>query len=551
MDWQYFSFHCVAWAYFSPPVDILFALNYLRTGFDFEEAMEQLYIKCNKTQSTTKTYADIGAKHLAGAAILSFTLPLPDTSSLADQLEAWKVGEGKEAVKRLTAATREQDVQEPLASLIKWMLPKLGNPQPLSVHDTHAGGIGGHSDGKKAKIDLSLCTPGSESALWSNLVSVIELKASLIPKTDYNDCVGEVIDRCRHIFDTQTERRVVIAAVMGATSIDVLEVTQTENARLCLAHTGMLEFRIDHNSPGLQHLLRLLSAPPNRFGFKPLIIPTHLDIGGQRYSRLEVLRRGSPRSAVLYKAQADAGDSPGSVVVVKELPRDSDSSPELEHLQNLKKLGCPHVPTVVGSEGCRIFAMRPMGQSLMEEGVDVVKRCMGEVCEAMIVAYENCDRLLHRDLSIGNVMQDGGHGYLIDWQVACSEPACAPEDELTGTPRFCGHLVGHNHHRHSLLDDLESVIYVLLHIFCNGHLPWKMSVREQGMRTEKYAFLHGAEFIKRGKCGQAEWALLRKLCDIITSERSAGTVDVETVGHVGRMLHVARRFQATLNEEHP
>jgi hypothetical protein len=535
-------------SFLSRPVDNLFAHIYSHAGFDFDAAMEKMVIEINKANSSTRTYADIGAKHLEGASTLSFTLSLPETRSLADQLKSWKAAKmgGKPVVTGLTTATCEEDVQKALVSLIKWLLPKLGNLQPLSLHDTHTSGIGGHSDGKKAKIDLSLCTPGSESALWSNLVSVVELKASLNSKTDYNDCVGEVIDRCRHIFDTQTERKAVIAAVMDATSIDVLEVRQTETGQLHLAHTGRVDFCIDLASAGFQHLLRLLSAPPGRLGFIPLNIPTHLDIGGLRYSRFEVLRRGSPRRAELYKAHANADDGRGPVVV-KVLPDACENVSELEHLQTLNKLNCPHVPAIVGSEGGQIIAMRPMGQSLMEESMDVVKRCMGEVCEAMIFAYEKCDRLLHRDLSIGNVMQYGGHGYLIDWQVACKEPACVPEDRLTGTPRFCGHLVGWKQHKHSLLDDLESVIFVVLHIFCNGHLPWKITFREEDLRTKKYAFLHGVEFLKH-RCGEAEWALLRNLCAVITSERAAG-VDVTAVNHVERMLRVARQFQKKKKKE--
>jgi hypothetical protein len=428
---------------------------------------------------------------------------------MAGQLEAWKAGEGSsEFVQILMSTTREADVQACVPSLVAWLLPKLGIFQPLSLHDTRAGGIGGHSNGKRAKIELSLCMPSSESALLSNLVCVIQIRASLNSITEYNECVGEVMDRCRQIFDTQIERNVIFAAVMDAKCIDVLEVTQQTGifagtTHRSLANTGKVAFDIDLASAGFQHLLRLLSAPPGRLGYIPLSIPTHLNIGRLRYSRLELLRRGSPRRAQLYKAYTDPDDGRGPVVV-KVLPDHCEFLLESMYLQLLNRLNCPHVPTVVGSEKWQAFAMQPMGQSLMGESFDTVVRCMRDVCEAMIFAYEKCDRLLHRDLSIGNVMQHSDHGYLIDWQLACVEPACAPEDELIGTPLFCGHEVGQVQHRHTLLDDLESVLYVLLHIFSNGHLPWKMT-RAPEMSIYKRLFLiNPMYFFKKGKYGDAE-----------------------------------------------
>jgi hypothetical protein len=105
-------------------------------------------------------------------------------------------------------------------------------------------------------------------------------------------------------------------------------------------------------------------------------------------------------------------------------------------------------------------------------GVLLVCTVMMHVCEAMLFAYDG-DRLLHRDISYGNIVHSGGAGFLIDWHVAFPEQESPFADRITGTPLFSSHRLHLPAHTHCLLDDLESVLYVLIYVATDGWLPWK------------------------------------------------------------------------------
>ncbi|KAG2739839.1 hypothetical protein P692DRAFT_201657401, partial [Suillus brevipes Sb2] len=78
-------------------------------------------------------------------------------------------------------------------------------------------------------------------------------------------------------------------------------------------------------------------------------------------------------------------------------------------------------------------------------------------------AYELA-KVLHRDLSVGNVIIYKGVGILIDWDLAKLITIQGPRQKnRTGTWQFMsGYLVSHSHAVHRVKDDLESSLYVLL-----------------------------------------------------------------------------------------
>ncbi|KAG2124763.1 hypothetical protein BD769DRAFT_1291472, partial [Suillus cothurnatus] len=78
-------------------------------------------------------------------------------------------------------------------------------------------------------------------------------------------------------------------------------------------------------------------------------------------------------------------------------------------------------------------------------------------------AYEKAG-ILHRDLSIGNIVIFHGKGILIDWDLAKSISTKGPRQSTrTGTWQFMsGYLVQNQNAPHVVEDDLESSLYIVL-----------------------------------------------------------------------------------------
>ncbi|KAF5370261.1 hypothetical protein D9757_012013 [Collybiopsis confluens] len=79
-------------------------------------------------------------------------------------------------------------------------------------------------------------------------------------------------------------------------------------------------------------------------------------------------------------------------------------------------------------------------------------------------AYDNAN-LLHRDISIGNIVIWQGQGYLIDWEQAKDiNDNSARTNSRTGTWQFLSvRLLSQPNHIHEIRDDLESFVYVMVH----------------------------------------------------------------------------------------
>ncbi|KAG1797469.1 uncharacterized protein HD556DRAFT_1441030 [Suillus plorans] len=78
-------------------------------------------------------------------------------------------------------------------------------------------------------------------------------------------------------------------------------------------------------------------------------------------------------------------------------------------------------------------------------------------------AYKNA-KILHRDLSVGNIVIYRGRGFLIDWDLAKLLTIQGPRQTTrTGTWQFMSaHLVKNSFAVHAVKDDLESSLYVVL-----------------------------------------------------------------------------------------
>ncbi|KAG1856264.1 hypothetical protein C8R48DRAFT_551628, partial [Suillus tomentosus] len=131
------------------------------------------------------------------------------------------------------------------------------------------------------------------------------------------------------------------------------------------------------------------------------------------------------------------------------------------------KFGCakwasPHLPLTPHILHC--LALDIVGEKLTD--FESSRQLILAVRDALIAHKEAFElaKVLHRDLSVGNVVIYKGQGYLIDWDLAKLINIQGPRQTTrTGTWQFMSaYLVEHKYAIHSVKDDLESSFYVVL-----------------------------------------------------------------------------------------
>ena len=401
---------------------------------------------------------------------------------------------------------KKKKLEELLQESYNVLLPHLLRilPSSLHFHDTH---LRGYLTCPTGKIDVTFTA--SDILTWPNVVTFLEFKHSLLRKPAYEEAVGQVIQRCLDIFDKQDQRQFIIAAVMDGMRIDILRVQR--HAPVLVTHTGLQPFSLSLDSIGWKLLMRLLCAPSSALGFTAPLVPDPFELtplvatepvvrSSVRHNKLSsmvqefiALRVGSPRVSAVF--QARCGLWPETPIVIKFSPEheigeaalSSEVNRELKILRQLQTgSGCPYIPRLLAHGKlphpihhlCYYLVIQPYGEHLplsADDSAVLVCRVLRNVCEAMQYAYVHHRRLLHRDISYGNIVHSKGVGYLIDWHVAYPEQATAFTDRITGTPLFSGHRLHFRYHAHCLMDDLESLLYVLIYVATGSWLPWAHS----------------------------------------------------------------------------
>jgi len=439
-------------------------------------------------------------RELHSRSVSSFS-PSPSPSNAAQLSDDTKLQEhGLDTVNDLTCNRKnpEQPIQASYTALLPHLLSRLRSS--LHFHDTH---MRNYLTLPTGKIDVTFTASGA--VVWSDVVTLAEFKPSLVRSTPaYNEAVGQVIQRCQDIFDQQPQRSFVVAMVMDAVNIDVLHVSNSAPFRL--VHTGRLPFALSVESVGFVALCRVLSAPMDRLGFVAAAVPAPFELKSPRgtVSDFVPLRAHSLslRTSAVYRASCSRWKN--QQLVVKFSPPNDDAAHEATILSDLHAVAseakpCPSsIPRVLAygplpkphDHFHHFLLMEPFGRHLgmgSDEPIEVICRVLSGVCDAMEYAFLKLN-LLHRDISYGNIIMIDRpklQGVLIDWHVASERQQEAHCDRITGTPLFTAHRLFFPNHAHSLLDDLESLLYVLLHVATNGCLPWSRSSHKE-MDAMKY-----------------------------------------------------------------
>ncbi|KAJ8089622.1 hypothetical protein PM082_014880 [Marasmius tenuissimus] len=196
-------------------------------------------------------------------------------------------------------------------------------------------------------------------------------------------------------------------------------------------------------------------------------------------------------------------DLQGKVVFLKEGWRSDtpDAFKEGAMYTKLRKAGVPHLPTILaaGDAGgpwqrtCtwgyrsgmsssemeprrhHLVVIREIGKPLTEFSTEYeLVAALRDVLEALQKAHEVA-RVLHCDISAGNILIYNGRGLLIDWDL-CEDADAVPQNGCSGTWDFISArlLQATEPEKHLPEDDMESIYHLLCWIylqFCRHELP--------------------------------------------------------------------------------
>ncbi|KAF5383350.1 hypothetical protein D9757_008377 [Collybiopsis confluens] len=189
------------------------------------------------------------------------------------------------------------------------------------------------------------------------------------------------------------------------------------------------------------------------------------------------------RGTRCYAAYDPKESGPNRKFILKDCWRNSKYLVEHVTYQQLKKAGVSHIPNAVvganvGVKGSfqetELCGIHLVHYRLVLDifGLPLSKApstyaFTRAIFHAITAHRDACDKakLLHRDISSGNIIIHEGDGYLIDWERAKSlDDKEIRANEGTGTWQFLSiRLLRNPRLLHLIRDDLESFIYVVIH----------------------------------------------------------------------------------------
>ncbi|KAG5177163.1 hypothetical protein JKP88DRAFT_265123 [Tribonema minus] len=297
------------------------------------------------------------------------------------------------------AAETEADLQvlfcEAIVVIVDHIKATLRRAATYTVLDTHEKG---YNKCPTAKIDVSLSN--SPEALWTTLISLLELKFDLSKQDQYVTGLSQVLDRFRKICDQQPHRQFGVFGLLGRTEIGLIRL---DCARLP-KRTGRLKFSWDSANEGFQALLALLSAKPNEVGYSTPILPAAFTASNRRRLRdfvpiAVVTRAGISRHATyVYKALMAERD----IVALKVAPQ-CDVEHEVAALDALAKVACVPRLHARGSmppplDDFHYIVTTPVGQHI---GTDAAPALIMQVVldVAVVIQAMSQMQLLHRQVN--------------------------------------------------------------------------------------------------------------------------------------------------------
>lgn len=305
------------------------------------------------------------------------------------------------------------------------------------------------------QVDLTF-TSGAQVA-WSDVVWLAQVKTSLNSKEDYEEALGQVSDRAQTLFNMQPERKWVIAALLGSSSMEVLRLPRySDQDRIkrtgLMPLTGVSSPQGLTGAPAARSLLQLIVATEEDFGFKHPFLPQpfslksgsdHLDL--YEFECLRISKDADSVSA--YKAMVKSRSSPQVPVkpVVVKFGKEATINKEVSVLKLLSTHNIQFTPRLIchgKSPDLRsCLVIEPVGH-LIGSG-DFPPAVIGQVALDIATTIIDLSKvgILHCDVSAGNVLvTDEGRGLLVDYGSSL-EGAHVGSHRVTGKPMKCLNLV--------------------------------------------------------------------------------------------------------------
>ncbi|CAI2168309.1 3292_t:CDS:2 [Funneliformis geosporum] len=356
---------------------------------------------------------------------------------------------------------RETEVQKRFMNFFEQFQNKPWFIKDTSTKDYFKGPI--------AKINVAVLD-GSHS-LWSHIVTCLELKIDLSRDYTYHEVLGQLNERFTEIFDQQPDRKYVIGAVCGVSIVEIMMRKRNGD----IIRSGKLSLKED---VGLHMLVNLVTASNHVLDYQHPGTYKDMVKTVQGFTYHSILRRTSDTSNQRISFVL-AGEVNSEPVILKA----SSSDHEIKMLQKL--FGCEFIPKIVGNlygtltNGEKFMVIRPFGEHLEVEkhGLKTILMAFRDITKAIKFAYDL--KILHRDISFGNIILFQNNGYLIDWGVA-SNISDITNTTLTATLLFSSikvteQLAQHNSISYTIEDDLEALYFTLVYIACDGVIVWKKS----------------------------------------------------------------------------
>lgn len=228
------------------------ASKFAELEIELKDSMARQEARLRQMQYRSTTAPAAGQAILGVATVVPFARLLAISASVSLAPTPPSVMTAAAASAEAFAAARvdnakEDAVQAAMVHLLTSLFAR--EEATLKPYDTHAKTP---LRAPLGKIDVSFTAKTQHDLAWSNLVTFVELKASLLVSEGYHGAISQLYERSTIVLDQQPERAVIIAAIASADRIEFWRFERDADTRGVgrMQRTGLLELDMTGTSEG-------------------------------------------------------------------------------------------------------------------------------------------------------------------------------------------------------------------------------------------------------------------------------------------------------------
>jgi len=426
-------------------------LSSLPAGYpdEFKEVFAQCSASMAQRQSVKRQRTDVRV----GAAGTSDT-----------QGDDAEIDEEKEA-----GAKSEAQVQRMFNSLFRFLVFKYHGS---AYRDTSQSGYPTTPNGKIDCIWLN-----GEHVIWTSIVKIAEIKASLTPVNSYKSAVGQIVDRVSNIFMLQPQRQYAIASVIGCDSIELWHFVRGERT----SRSGLHSIQPVAGNYGFELLVRFAVSSQESVGFVPAqVLHPFDDEEGQRVEPIQCVRTNIfERQSLIY-----FGRRSGQPIAIKLSPLEDRRECAILSILDRQGVSKDHRIACLSHGRCHHAArdwnymcLSPVGAPLCAgDSPLLIASVFRDIAQAVSGAHGA--GVLHGDISPANIIfvnRSEPSGVLIDWHVSfiLQEAAADACSVRTRSAVYSPVVSRASPYPPSCRWDWESLFFTFLGVLTDEHLPWQ------------------------------------------------------------------------------